>query len=110
MSDMLPIRFAPMLDTLCPLHLILNATVHAVYAELTLLKVIGDRQIIGQRFLELFEIKRPAIGASMQALLAAAGTKLHLQLRVAPRTEFKGVPARSPPAIQSFAPAAMNSR
>lgn len=91
MSEMSPIHDAPMLDTLCPMHVILNATGHIVHVGPTFAKILPKKSLIGLRFLELFELKRPRVDQTMQALLDIAGVKLHLKLREAPRTEMKGV-------------------
>ena len=79
------------LDTLCPMHLILSATGHVRHAGPTLQKLRPPGAIIGQRFLEMFEIKRPRAIGTIDALRAAAGMKLHVQLRDAPHTELKGM-------------------
>lgn len=79
------------LDVLCPMHLVLSATGHVVHAGPTLQKLRPDAPFVGSRFLELFDLKRPRAIATMDQLRAAAGTKLHLQLRDGPQTEIKGV-------------------
>lgn len=91
MSKMSSIQTAPGMDILCPLHVVLNATGHIVHIGPTLAKILEGQPAVGLRFLELFELKRPRIGQTMEALLGVAGTKLHLQLRGTPRTEMKGV-------------------
>ncbi len=80
-----------MMDVLCPMHAVLDATGHVVYAGPTLTKIFGSVPLIGVRFSELFEIKRPQTDGSMRMLLALAGAKLHLRLRSAQRTDLKGV-------------------
>ncbi|MEP2470674.1 MAG: GGDEF domain-containing protein, partial [Paracoccaceae bacterium] len=57
----------------------------------TALKLFGDGALIGQGFLDVFEIKRPHEVRTLDALRAKAGAKLHLQLRSAPFREVKGV-------------------
>jgi len=80
-----------MMDTLCPMHVVLNATGHIIHAGPTLAKLRPEGDPTGLRFLELVELKRPRTGTTMPELLALAGVKLHLQLRDAPRTGLKGV-------------------
>jgi len=80
-----------LLDTLCPLHAVLNATGHVVHAGPTFEKLCSDTPPEGRRFLELVELKRPKLGTGMKDLRRAAGAKLHLELRAAPRTALKGV-------------------
>lgn len=81
------------LDVLCPMHAIVDATGHIVHAGPTLEK-LGARAgaaVTGERFLELFELRRPKPVDSMHGLCALAGVKLHLALRRPPRTEVKGI-------------------
>jgi diguanylate cyclase (GGDEF)-like protein len=80
-----------MLDTLCPMHVVLNATGHVVHAGPTFGKLITDAPPAGRRFLELLELKRPNVGHSMADLRRAGRVKLHFQLRAEPRTHLKGV-------------------
>ncbi|HEY9038754.1 MAG TPA: diguanylate cyclase [Roseovarius sp.] len=80
-----------MMDVLCPMHAVLDATGHVVHAGPTLAKVFGSMPLVGLRFAELFEVKRPQTDGSMRMLLALAGVKLHLRLRSAQRTDLKGV-------------------
>ncbi len=80
-----------MMDVLCPMHAVLDATGHVVHAGPTLAKIFGNKPLIGTRFAELFEIKRPKTDGSMRMLLAMAGAKLHLRMRGAQRTHLKGV-------------------
>lgn len=86
-----------MMDVLCPMHAVLDATGHVVHAGPSLAKVFAERQLIGARFAELFEVRRPQTDGSMQALIDHAGAKLHLRLRGAGRTDLKGVLAPLPP-------------
>tara|TARA_R110002072_G_scaffold119877_6_gene252807 strand:- start:2024 stop:3064 length:1041 start_codon:yes stop_codon:yes gene_type:complete len=79
------------LDVLCPMHLTLNATGHITHAGPTIQKMRSDAPMIGQRFLELFVVKRPRSIAGMDDLRRATDLKLHLELRDAPRTELKGI-------------------
>lgn len=80
-----------MMDVLCPMHAVLDASGHVVHAGPTLTKIFGTAPLIGTRFDDLFEVRRPQIDGSMQMLLALAGTKLHLRMRGPKRTDLKGV-------------------
>lgn len=91
MTVMPPPSPAMMLDTLCPMHLVLSQTGHIMHAGPTLRKILKGQPLSGGRFLELVELKRPRTGMCMADLLKAAGKPLHLQLRHPPRTELKGV-------------------
>ena len=80
-----------MLDTLCPMHVMVEPTGHIRHAGPTLRKVLGPAPVDGQRFFEVFELSRPAIACTMAALRETAGQRLHLRLRDATRSEMKGV-------------------
>lgn len=82
---------AAMMDVLCPMHAVLNATGHVTHAGPTLLKLFAARPLIGVRFAELFEIKRPRGDGSMRVLVGAAGSKMHLRIRGGTRADLKGV-------------------
>ena len=79
------------LDLLCPMHAILDATGHVVHAGASTHKLHPSGDITGMRFLEMFEMKRPRSAVSMSELMAMTGVKLHLQLRPKPRTDLKGI-------------------
>lgn len=79
------------LDVLCPMHLILNRTGHIVHSGPTLLKLREGQGLVGQRFLEVFEVRRPRGLSSMAGLEGAGPQKLRLLLRDAPKTALKGV-------------------
>ncbi len=93
-----PAQIMAALDVLCPMHLILSETGHVAHAGPTVQKLRPDASLVGRRFLEVFDLKRPRAITTMDQLRAAAGTKLHLQLRDPPQTEIKGVlvPAPTP--------------
>lgn len=78
------------LDVVCPMHLLLSATGHVVHAGPTVGKILPDG-VTGQRFFEIFELKRPHLEASMRALRGAGGQRLHCVLRTPCRTELRGV-------------------
>ncbi|MCQ0094068.1 diguanylate cyclase [Roseovarius sp. M141] len=80
-----------MMDVLCPMHAVLDAAGCVVHAGPTLAKTFGAAPMIGARFADLFEIKRPQTDGSIRMLLGLAGTKLHLRMRCAQRTDLKGV-------------------
>ena len=80
-----------MLDVLCPMHVLLSHTGHIVHAGPTVRKLRPESELVGLRFLEVFDLKRPRAITTMEQLRAAAGTKLHLRLRDAPSTEVKGI-------------------
>lgn len=84
-----------LLDTLCPMHVEINHTGHIVHAGPTMVKILG-KDIVGQRFLELFELRRPRVITSVAKLRADAGTTLHLRMRTDDGIGLKGVAMPNP--------------
>jgi diguanylate cyclase (GGDEF)-like protein len=76
------------------MHVVLSKAGRIEHCGPTLAK-LWDTDLIGQRFLEVFELKRPRGIDTMAGLRATAGQKLHLQMRSGPMTGFKGVLAPS---------------
>lgn len=70
-----------------PFHLCVSATGHVRQAGRTLRKVLPGGDPVGRRFLDLFEVLRPARPAGMEELRALAGRNLRLR---AGRLTFKG--------------------
>jgi len=79
-----------MLDVLCPMHLRLDRSGHIVHAGPTLAK-LAERDLVGRRFLEVFETRRPRNVATVHDLCAHAGSRMHLRMRDAHKTGLKGV-------------------
>ncbi|KPP86033.1 MAG: GGDEF domain protein [Rhodobacteraceae bacterium HLUCCO07] len=79
------------LDTLCPMHVVLDPSGHVVHAGPTLRKLRPDAPLTGGRFLDRFELRRPRGVTSMADLMASSGIKLHLRFRDTPATGLKGV-------------------
>jgi len=86
-----PVALAQVLDTLCPMHALIDATGHIRHAGPALCKLRPDRPLAGRRLLEVMELRRPRAEGHMAGLLALARQKLHFALRDRPRTELKGV-------------------
>lgn len=84
-------RCNAVMDVLCPMHLALDQTGHIAHVGPTLAKLKPDTLLPGQRFLEVFELRRPRAVTDMAYLCAHAGTKLHLRFRSGPKTAMKGV-------------------
>ncbi|MEM6372425.1 MAG: diguanylate cyclase [Pseudomonadota bacterium] len=89
---------ATTLDVLCPMHIVLSDSGEVLHAGPTVQKLWPDEPLKGRMFLDAFDLKRPRNISTMDQLRAAAGTKLHLQMRNARETEIKGVlmPAPEP--------------
>lgn len=82
------------LMTLCPMHVHLRSTGHIAQAGPTLQKLRPVTEMVGARFLDVFEVYRPRLLVTMPDLLDQEGGKLHLRFRDAPRTSLKGVLVR----------------
>ncbi|WP_333781866.1 diguanylate cyclase [Shimia sp. MMG029] len=79
------------LDVMCPMHVQLDNMGRISHAGPTLTKIFPDQELVGGRFLEVFELMRPHSVTSMDCLLETAGQKLRLKKRSAPETGLKGV-------------------
>lgn len=88
--------FHEMLSVLCPMHLIVDRCGTIAFAGPTARKLLPDVGLVGQSFLEVFDIRRPRAVSSMEALRQSAGTKLHLTFRVPPQRDLKGVLVEGP--------------
>ncbi len=84
------------LDILCPMHLRLTETGHIIHAAPTLEKLRADCDMVGKRFLEVFQLDRPRSITTMSELMERARSKLHMEFRDAPKTALKGVLVRLP--------------
>jgi len=84
------------LDRLMPMHLLLNQAGHITRAGPSLQKLRPDQQLAGARFLEVFELKRPAGATRVSDLLRAEGGRLRLTFRSCPRTGFVGLVSKLP--------------
>jgi len=93
-----------LLDVLCPMHAVLNASGHVVHAGPTLQKVFAGKPLIGERFLELAELRRPHVAETMAGLRGCHGARLHLRLRDGVRTGMKGVLIALPQGAASLGP------
>ena len=80
-----------LLDTLCPMHLMLDAQGLIRHAGPTIAKLHLGEELAGERFLDRFDVKRPRRIASMDDLRRADRLKLHLRMRGGKRTELKGI-------------------
>lgn len=84
-------ELANILEQICPMSILLDATGQILKVGPTLQKMRPDTPMVGQGFLEYFDLKRPRAVRTMDALLGGCGVKLHLQFRDAPETALKGV-------------------
>lgn len=84
-------QMIPILDVLCPMHVIVDASGHIRHVGPTLQKLRPEAPLAARRFLELFELRRPRNVRTMADLMASSDMKLHLKFRDVPTTAFKGV-------------------
>lgn len=89
-------ELANLLETLCPMFLILDDSGCVRHAGPTIQKLRPETPLIGRNFLSLFELVRPRTVTTISALMAMAGAKLHLRFRDDPRTALKGLVAPIP--------------
>ncbi len=86
------------LNVLCPMHMILDATGQIESAGPTAVKLLPENAVLGKEFLDVFEVKRPRAITTVDALREALGVKLHLRFRMPPHRELKGVAMQGPDA------------
>ena len=80
------------LDRLMPMHLLIRPSGHIERVAPTLARLCPDEELAGQRFLEVFEIRRPRQNMSTAAdLRAIAGSRIKVQFRRPPHTPLKGI-------------------
>lgn len=84
-------EFSTVLDHLCPMHLLVDATGHISSVGPVLQKLRPGTPLPGRRFLEVFELSRPRNISGIEALFTRPGAKLHLKLRDRPQTGLKGI-------------------
>ncbi len=80
------------LDRLMPMHLLIRPSGHIERVAPTLARLQQGRGLVGNRFLEVFELRRPRRNLhSIADLRAIAGKALRLQFRDPPHTSLKGI-------------------
>lgn len=79
------------LDRLMPMHLCLSATGHIASCGPTLLKLFPNMPLIGSRFFEVFEIRRPGGISTMTELNRRIGDRIYLGSRNQPKPVFRGL-------------------
>lgn len=79
------------LGRLMPMFLWVAPTGHIRAVGPTLAKLCGGVALVGLRFLDLFEIRKPEPALSMDEVRRMPGQRLHLGLREPPHTGFRGL-------------------
>ncbi len=83
-------------DKLMPLHLQLDTNGCIAHAGPTLRKILADEFVLGRPVSEVFELRRPARGASAAELAAAIGENIHLRMVNGSGTRLKGMVTQNP--------------
>ena len=86
-------ELAGLLETLCPMFLLVDQKGCIGQAGPTLQTLRPELPLVGQGFLDVFELIRPRTVTTVPALTSMAGAKLHLKFRDEPRTTLKGLVA-----------------
>ncbi|WP_299080066.1 diguanylate cyclase [uncultured Ruegeria sp.] len=84
---------ASLLETLCPMFLLIDEKGDIRQAGPTLKKLRPNIPLVGSSFLDIFELIRPRTVTTIPALMSMAGAKLHLKFHDEPRTALKGLVA-----------------
>lgn len=87
---------AGLLETLCPMFVLVDEGGRITRVGPTLQKLRPDRPMAGACFLSVFELLRPRSVANVAELMATPGRKLHLRFLDAPQTALKGLIAPMP--------------
>ncbi|MBA83953.1 diguanylate cyclase domain-containing protein [Thalassobius sp. S69A] len=98
MTGLQQVDLENLLDTLCPMHLVLGADGVIQHAGPTLCKLRPKQEIAGMALFDLLELTRPRL-SDFEKILPRQGEKLHLQFRDAPQTALKGVLVKCGPLL-----------
>lgn len=79
------------LGHLMPMYMVISPTGHIRSAGQTLRKIFAAKPVIGRRFLELFELRRPRNVEAIADLGRDGAVRLAVTLREPLRTSFKGI-------------------
>lgn len=85
------------LDVLMPMHLRISATGHILSVGPTMAKLRPDQPLVGRRFLEVFEVKRPLHVTSFRDLLDQGSCLIRTRFREGPQLGLKGLFVAFPP-------------
>ncbi len=79
------------LSQVMPMHLALDAEGRVLSAGGTLARLMGEDVRVGAAFADLFDLRQDPQGATVPALLAARGARLHLAARGRADLAFRGL-------------------
>jgi diguanylate cyclase (GGDEF)-like protein len=87
MTMLQPISMAPAaLDVIMPMHVVVDSSDRILHVGPTIAKIHPGQELDGQRFFDVFELRRPRKVDGLAALCAKAGAKFYLRLRDADST------------------------
>lgn len=78
------------LARLLPMHAVLSESGHVRAAGPTLRRICGDIDLVGRRFLDLFEVTRPRPAQSLSDLFAICDRKIMVRFRADPARQLRG--------------------
>lgn len=78
-------------DLLMPLHMQISRVGHISHVGPTLAKLCTNQSVVGRRFLEVFEVKRPARVKDFSDLRAHSSGRIRLEFRDGPSYLLKGL-------------------
>ncbi|WP_171209734.1 MULTISPECIES: GGDEF domain-containing protein [unclassified Ruegeria] len=87
---------ARLMDTLCPMYLLVDQNGNIQEVGPTLQKLRPDMPMVGRAFLDLFKLVRPRDVTTVPSLLATPGARLHLKFHDDPQTALRGLIAPLP--------------
>lgn len=79
------------LDKLMPLHAVVSSAGQICHVGPTLAKLSPEHSLLGQRFLEAFEVRRPRIATRISDLMQQGAGQLSLRLRRAQEIRLRGL-------------------
>jgi len=88
-------RCYKLLDVMCPMHVVLGRCGTVRFAGPTAQKIY-PKGLIGRRFLDVFEIKRPREITDIESLYDRTGARLNLRFCDPPHRQLKGVVMEGP--------------
>lgn len=98
MTGLLQEDLQRLLDTLCPMHLVVSTDGEIQHAGPTLRKLRPDLDLAGMPLFDLLELTRPRL-SDFEKIIPRQGEKLHLQFRDVPQTALKGVLVKCGPLL-----------
>ncbi len=80
-----------LLDTLCPMFVVIDGNGVVERIGPTLRKLRPDHEMVGKPYAETFDLVRPKFISDVAGLISAPGGRVNLKFKDAPRTALKGL-------------------